>query len=78
MVTSDHPLIHYGSARGAVCGAPSGSLTLSTSLKLVTCPECIELKRPRTAEEDRILNQNLDRVKWDGPVGGYLAESDDD
>ena len=57
-------VIHYGSSRGAACGAPSGSLALSTSLKLVNCPECVELTRPRTAEEDRILNQNLDRVEW--------------
>jgi hypothetical protein len=38
-------IIHYGSINGAACGAQSGSLTLSTSLKWVNCPKCIELQR---------------------------------
>lgn len=32
--------VHYGSTHGALCGVPSGSLTLSTSESMVNCAEC--------------------------------------
>lgn len=40
-LSSEKLVIHYGSTRGAACGAPSGSLALSTSWKLVNCLQCI-------------------------------------
>jgi hypothetical protein len=37
--------VHYGSTKGALCGTPSGSLALSTSLKMVDCEDCLEAHR---------------------------------
>jgi hypothetical protein len=36
-------MTHHGSTRGALCGAPSGWLTLSTSWDMVDCKACNEL-----------------------------------
>lgn len=44
--------VHYGSTRGALCSAPSGSLALSTSLKLVDCDDCLDIHKRNDPDYD--------------------------
>lgn len=52
-------LIHHGSSRGALCGAPSGDLTLSTDYKWVNCQACIEALRDEGDRRYDAQKENL-------------------
>ena len=64
-------IVHYGPmwhrpSKGALCGAPSGSLTLSTSWSMVTCDACFVAARLPDFRDGRPALHPLEQAQRDG------------
>ena len=69
-------IVHYGPmwhrpGKGALCGAPSGSLTLSTSWRMVTCDACFAAGRTPDRLDGVTDLHPLERAQRDGFPDAY-------